>query len=156
MLLIMGLKYLHAFNCLGTRAYYVDVNKTSKQFHSASTDVATLSIRHHEEGYKFYGILIFLYTVRPGKHERGEYRFQARSQNCEKRLLASSCTDIPRLTKIIRSGITFISRNLRQSKRDVIRRLTSRCLERKQPSRVGGSPLCGELCRRVNSHGSFD
>ena len=24
----------------------------------------------------------------------------------------------------------------------VIRRLTSRCLERKQPSRVGGSPLC--------------
>ena len=24
----------------------------------------------------------------------------------------------------------------------VIRRLTSRCLERKQPNRVGGSPLC--------------
>ena len=42
-------------------------------------------------------------------------------------------TVIPRLTKIIRSGITFVSRN-------VI--LTSRCLERKQPSRVGGSPLC--------------
>jgi len=44
MLLIMGLKYLHGYNRLGTRAYYVDVNKTSKQFHSASTDVATLSI----------------------------------------------------------------------------------------------------------------
>ena len=51
-------------------------------------------------------------------------------------------TVIPRLTKIIRSGITFVSRNLRQPKQLVIRRLTSRCLERKQPSRVGGSPLC--------------
>jgi len=45
MLLIMGLKYLDGFNRLGTRAYYVDVNKTSKQFHSASTEVATPSIR---------------------------------------------------------------------------------------------------------------
>jgi hypothetical protein len=45
MLLIIGLKYLHGFNRLGTSAYYVDVNKTSKQFQSASTDVATLSIR---------------------------------------------------------------------------------------------------------------
>ena len=45
-------------------------------------------------------------------------------------------TVIPRLTKIIRSGITFVSRNV------IIRRLTSRCLERKQPSRVGGSLLC--------------
>ena len=51
-------------------------------------------------------------------------------------------TVIPRLTKIIRSGITFVRRNLRQPKRHVIRRLTSRCLESKQPSRVGGSPLC--------------
>jgi hypothetical protein len=42
-------------------------------------------------------------------------------------------TVILRLTKIIRSGITFVSRN-------VISR--SRCLEHKQPSRVGGSPLC--------------
>jgi hypothetical protein len=40
---------------------------------------------------------------------------------------------IPRLTKIICSGITFVSRN-------AISR--SRCLEGKQPSRVGGSPLC--------------
>ena len=45
MLLIMGLKYLYSFNRLGTRAYYVDVNKTSEQFHSASTDFAILSIR---------------------------------------------------------------------------------------------------------------
>ena len=37
---------------------------------------------------------------------------------------------------IIRSGITFVSRNV------IIRRLTSRCLDRKQPSRVRGSPLC--------------
>jgi hypothetical protein len=40
-------------------------------------------------------------------------------------------TVIPRLTKIIHSGITFVNRN-------VISR--SRCLECKQPSRVGGSP----------------
>ena len=45
-------------------------------------------------------------------------------------------TVIPRLTKIIRYGITFVSRNV------IIRHLTSCCLERKQPSRVGGSPLC--------------
>ena len=32
--------------------------------------------------------------------------------------------------------------HIRWPKRDVIRRLTSRCLERKQPSQVGGSPLC--------------
>jgi len=38
-------------------------------------------------------------------------------------------TVIPRLTKIIRSGITLLVE-------------TSRCLERKQPSRVGVSPLC--------------
>jgi len=37
--------------------------------------------------------------------------------------MAFACTVIPRLTNIIRSG-------------------TSRCLERKQPSRVGVSPLC--------------
>jgi hypothetical protein len=50
---------------------------------------------------------------------------------------------IPRLTKIIRFGITFVSRNVMKSEvAYVIRRLTSRCLERKQPSRVGGSPLC--------------
>ena len=53
-------------------------------------------------------------------------------------------TVIPRLTKTIRSGITFVSRN-------VI--LTSRCLERKQPSRVGGSPLrdvvSSFLCRTL-------
>ena len=48
-------------------------------------------------------------------------------------LPAYQTTVIPRLTKIIRSGITFVSRNMF---------LTSRCLERKQPSRVGGSPLC--------------
>ena len=47
---------------------------------------------------------------------------------------------IPRLTKIIRSGITFVSRNV--ISRYVIRRLTSRCLELKKPSRLGGSPLC--------------
>jgi len=35
-------------------------------------------------------------------------------------------TVIPRLTKIIRSGITFVSRNVIPH----------------QPSRVGGSPLC--------------
>ena len=40
-------------------------------------------------------------------------------------------TVIPRLTKIIRSGITFVSRNLRS--RNVISH---------QSSRVGGSPLC--------------
>jgi hypothetical protein len=52
-------------------------------------------------------------------------------------------TVIPRLTKIIRSGITFVSRNVIKSEAAyVIRRLTSRCLERKQPSRIGGSPLC--------------
>ena len=56
--------------------------------------------------------------------------------------LTEAYTVIPRLTKIIRSGITFVSRNLHYPKRDVIRRLTSRCLERKQPSQVGGSPLC--------------
>jgi hypothetical protein len=50
---------------------------------------------------------------------------------------------IPRLTKIIRSGITFISRNVVKSEAAyVIRHLTSSCLERKQPIRVGGSPLC--------------
>jgi hypothetical protein len=38
---------------------------------------------------------------------------------------------IPRLTKTIRSATILVSRN-------VISR--SRCLERKQPSRVGGSP----------------
>jgi hypothetical protein len=37
----------------------------------------------------------------------------------------------------------FVSRNIIKSEAAyVIRRLTSRCLERKQPSRVGGSPLC--------------
>ena len=41
-------------------------------------------------------------------------------------------TVIPRLTKIIRSGINSLAET----------RLTSRCLERKQPSRVGGSSLC--------------
>jgi hypothetical protein len=52
-------------------------------------------------------------------------------------------TVIPRLTKIIRSGITFVSRNVIKSEAAyVIRRLTSRCLERKQASRVGVSPLC--------------
>jgi len=52
-------------------------------------------------------------------------------------------TVIPRLTKIIRSGITFVSRNVIKSEAAyVIRCLTSRCLERKQPSRVGGAPLC--------------
>ena len=50
------------------------------------------------------------------------------------------CTVILRLTKIIRSGITLVSRNV--ISRYVIRRLTSRYLEREQPSRVGGSPLC--------------
>ena len=46
-------------------------------------------------------------------------------------------TVTPRLTKIIRSAITFVSRNLR---RNVI---SCRFLyKRKQPSRVGGSPLC--------------
>jgi hypothetical protein len=44
MLLILGVKYLHGFNRLGTCAYHVNVNKTSRQFRSASTDVATLSI----------------------------------------------------------------------------------------------------------------
>jgi len=47
-------------------------------------------------------------------------------------------TVIPRLTKIIHSGITFVS----WSSFYVIRRLTSCCLKCKQPSRVGGSPLC--------------
>jgi hypothetical protein len=51
---------------------------------------------------------------------------------CVKNAKPVAYTVIPRLTKIIRSGITFFSR-------DVISR--SRCLERKQPSRVGGSPL---------------
>jgi len=55
-------------------------------------------------------------------------------------LIEISDTVIPRLTKIIRSGITFVSRKL-ISLYD-IRRLTSRYLERKQPSRFGGSPLC--------------
>jgi hypothetical protein len=45
----------------------------------------------------------------------------------------SKNTVIPRLTKTIRPEITFVSRN-------VISR--SRCLERKEPSRIGGSPLC--------------
>ena len=49
-------------------------------------------------------------------------------------------TVIPRLMKIIRSGITFVSRNV--ISRYVIRRLTSRYLECKQPSWVGGFPLC--------------
>jgi len=49
-------------------------------------------------------------------------------------------TVIPRLTKIILSPITFVSRNV--ISRYVIRRLTSRYLERKQPSGVAGSPLC--------------
>jgi hypothetical protein len=66
-------------------------------------------------------------------------------------LLRYMYTVIPRLTEVIRSGITFVSRNLCYPKCDVIRRLTSRCLERKQPSRVGGSPLCDVissfLCR---------
>jgi hypothetical protein len=50
-------------------------------------------------------------------------------------ILAAPClyTVIPWLTNLIRSRVTFVSRN-------VISR--SRCLERKQPSRVGGSPLC--------------
>jgi hypothetical protein len=52
-------------------------------------------------------------------------------------------TVMPRLTKIIRSGITFVSRNVIKSEAAyIIRRLTSRCLDRKQSSRVGGSPLC--------------
>jgi hypothetical protein len=52
-------------------------------------------------------------------------------------------TVIPRLMKIIRSGITFVSRNVIKSEAAyVIRRLISRCLERKQSSWVGGSPLC--------------
>jgi len=45
-------------------------------------------------------------------------------------------TVIHRLTKIMRSGTTFVSRNV------IIRRLTSHCLERKQPSRICGSLLC--------------
>ena len=42
-------------------------------------------------------------------------------------------TVIPRLTKIIRTGIIFVSRNV------ISRRFLQK---RKQPSRVGGSPLC--------------
>jgi hypothetical protein len=52
-------------------------------------------------------------------------------------------TVIPRLTKIICFRITFISRNVIKSEAAcVIRHLTSRCLECKQPSWGGGSPLC--------------
>jgi hypothetical protein len=60
-----------------------------------------------------------------------------------KRATRQTITVIPRLTKIIRSGITFVSRNvIRSEAAYVIRRLTSRCHERKQSSHVGGSPLC--------------
>jgi len=45
-------------------------------------------------------------------------------------------TVIPRLTKIIRSGITFVSRNVS------ISLFTELLWEHKQASRVGGSPLC--------------
>jgi len=48
-------------------------------------------------------------------------------------------TVIPRLTKIIRSGITLLVE-------------TSRCLERKQPSRVGVSPLCDVVSSFLLSH----
>jgi hypothetical protein len=39
MLLILSIKYVNE------RAYYVNVNKISRQFHSASTGIAILSIR---------------------------------------------------------------------------------------------------------------
>ena len=40
------------------------------------------------------------------------------------------------------SDIQYCTSVIRSEEAYVIRRLTSRCLERKQPSRVGGSPLC--------------
>ena len=48
---------------------------------------------------------------------------------------AFSSTVIPRLTKIIRSGITFVSRNLRWPKLLAVSNVN-------KPSRVGVSPLC--------------
>ena len=119
------------------------VNKTSKKKKKIKNVAGNGLVRRFRHTLCLKNMLVIASTSSMGENEDSKSLksfFQHESQGFRSSEWGDHnhlpVTVIPRLTKIIRSGITFVSRNV------VIRRLTSRCLERKQPSLVGGSPLC--------------